>query len=163
MLNARYSGTQYSTKRRTPGNNVQFAGVLTPSPSSHTWRARLPDTVENVSAIFSIVLMVLSPCGGMTRDANADTQLVGKIGWTYCAIGALAITGLNPTFVPKIVFTAYADTLTTVLVGMSGRDVDDSERPGRRRERALANWHGVSVSSRWLLWARNKRTSFCAV
>ena len=76
--------------------------------------------VENVSAIFSIVLMAFFAVmlGRLTRDAIADTQPVGKIGWTYCAIGALAITGLNPTFVPKIVFTAYADTPTMVLVGM---------------------------------------------
>ncbi len=76
--------------------------------------------VENVSAIFSIVLMAFFAVmlGRLTRDAIADTQSVGKIGWTYCAIGALAITGLNPTFVPKIVFTAYADTPTMVLVGM---------------------------------------------
>ena len=63
-------------------------------------------------AFFAVML------GRLTRDAIADTQPVGKIGWTYCAIGALAITGLNPTFVPKIVFTAYADTPTMVLVGM---------------------------------------------
>lgn len=75
---------------------------------------------ENVSAIFTIVLMAFFAVtlGRIVRDTVTGARSVGHIGWTYCAVGALAITGLNPTFVPKIVFTAYADTPTMVLVGM---------------------------------------------
>ena len=75
---------------------------------------------ENASAIFTVVLLAFFAVtlGRIARDAVTDAQPDGSIGWTYCAVGALAITGLNPTFVPKIVFTAYADTPTMVLVGM---------------------------------------------
>ena len=110
-------------------------------------------------ALFAVML------GRLTRDAIADTQPVGKIGWTYCAIGALAITGLNPTFVPKIVFTAYADTPTMVLVGMLSvmMWMMLNALPTARKGTRQMHWHGVSVSSRWLLRARNNPTSFCAV
>ena len=75
---------------------------------------------ENVSSVFTIVLLAVFAImlGRIARDAVSGEQPTGPIGWTYCAIGALAVTGLNPTFVPKIVFTAYADTPTMVLVGM---------------------------------------------
>jgi hypothetical protein len=75
---------------------------------------------ENVSAIFTVVLMTSFSVmlGRLARDAITGTQQQGAIGWTFSALGALAITGLNPTFVPKIVFTAYADTPTMVLIGM---------------------------------------------
>lgn len=87
---------------------------------------------ENAAGMFNIVLLacfgvmigrvirmaatrktapVRIPLG--LRARPADT-----IGWVYCALGGLAVTALNPTFVPKIVFTAYADASTAVLVGM---------------------------------------------
>lgn len=75
---------------------------------------------ENSSAAFNIVLLAgfAVLVARLLRDAVSGREAKGPIGWTYCAIGCLAVTGLNPTFVPKIVFTAYADTPTAVLVGM---------------------------------------------
>lgn len=75
---------------------------------------------ENASAAFNIVLLAgfAVLVGRLTRAAVTGIHTKGPVGWTYCAIGALAVTGLNPTFVPKIVFTAYADTPTALLVGM---------------------------------------------
>ncbi|MEX2454148.1 MAG: hypothetical protein WD470_05565 [Rhodospirillaceae bacterium] len=89
--------------------------------------------VENASAMFSIVLLASFGVmvGGVIRSAatRRDPSVrvpLGlsavpsrQIGWVYCAIGGLAVTALNPTFVPKIVFTGYADTPTAVLVGMA--------------------------------------------
>jgi hypothetical protein len=75
---------------------------------------------ENASAAFNIVLLSSFAIliGRLSRAAVTGIQATGRVGWTYCAIGCLAVTGLNPTFVPKVVFTAYADTPTAVLVGM---------------------------------------------
>jgi len=75
---------------------------------------------ENTSAIFNIVLLASFAVliGRLTRTAVSGTHRAQPVGWLYCAIGALAATGLSPTFVPKIVFTAYADAPTTVLIGM---------------------------------------------
>ena len=74
---------------------------------------------ESASAIFTVVLLALFgvTLGRIAKQTASDDQ-GSKIGWSFCAIGALAITALNPTFVPKIVFTAYADTPTMVLIGM---------------------------------------------
>ena len=84
---------------------------------------------ENATPVFSVILlaslavlvgrviqvaMTRGPAGQQTPTAANPT---GNIGWLYCAIGTLAVTALNPTFVPKIVFTSYADTPTAVLVG----------------------------------------------
>ncbi|PPR10644.1 MAG: hypothetical protein CFH41_01633 [Alphaproteobacteria bacterium MarineAlpha11_Bin1] len=78
------------------------------------------ELAENVSALFSIILMAFFAVtlGRIVSDSINGGQSDRKIGWTYCAIGALALTLFNPTFVPKIVFTAYADTPTMVLVGI---------------------------------------------
>ncbi len=88
--------------------------------------------VENASTVFSIVLLA---CFAVTvgrvvrstaakRDGSARLPMGiasvprRDIGWIHCAIGGLAVTALNPTFVPKIVFTGYADAPTMSLVGM---------------------------------------------
>ncbi len=88
--------------------------------------------VENASGIFNVLLLAMlgMMIGRIIRSAitrrDPDRKVpLGltaiqpeNIGWVYCALGGLAVTALNPTFVPKIVFTAYADTATAVLVGM---------------------------------------------
>ena len=88
--------------------------------------------VENASGVFNVILLAML---GITvarvirqaitrRDPSMKIPLgltavpTRELGWVYCALGSLAVTVLNPTFVPKIVFTAYADTGTAVLVGM---------------------------------------------
>ncbi len=53
---------------------------------------------------------------GLADGADADA---GSPGWGLCALGALAATLFNPTFVPKIALTAYADTATTVATGIA--------------------------------------------
>ena len=47
-----------------------------------------------------------------------SSSVIGAHGWGYCAIGGLAVTVLSPTFVPKIVFTAYADSATSTVMGV---------------------------------------------
>lgn len=88
--------------------------------------------VENASAMFSVVLTAAFGVSigrtiraATTRRDPAARVPMGlsalppqQIGWTYCALGGLAATALNPTFVPKIAFTGYADAPTSALVGM---------------------------------------------
>ncbi len=88
--------------------------------------------VENASGVFNILLLAMlgMMIGRIIRSAITRRDPDRKVplglsaiqpenlGWVYCALGGLAVTALNPTFVPKIVFTGYADTATAVLVGM---------------------------------------------
>lgn len=84
---------------------------------------------ENATPVFNIILLaslaillgrliktVVGATASPTRP-SASGPIAENVGWVYCAIGTLAVTALNPTFVPKIVFTSYADTATAVLVG----------------------------------------------
>ena len=84
---------------------------------------------ENATPVFNIILLaslailigrlIKTVVGGTSArfQASASAASTENVGWVYCAIGTLAVTALNPTFVPKIVFTSYADTATAVLVG----------------------------------------------
>jgi hypothetical protein len=85
---------------------------------------------ENATPVFNIILLTslavlvgrliqMAMTAAPARERTpASNPIAGNIGWVYCAIGTLAVTAFNPTFVPKIVFTSYADTPTAVLVGM---------------------------------------------
>jgi len=78
---------------------------------------------------------------GVTED-DRDAVSTGPLGWGYYALGGLAMTALNPTFVPKVVFTAYADAGTAVSVGMIGvlgwMMLDALEENDRDQARRLA-------------------------
>ena len=50
-------------------------------------------------------------------SAAAPVQMKG---WFAAAVGLLGVTVLSTTFVQKLVFTAYADTATAVLMGALG-------------------------------------------
>lgn len=134
MPNARYI-FEYNTFPRT--GNPPTSSVLPAYPHGVAYVVYLSSRLtgflaENTAAAFNIVLLACFAMmiGRMVRMAitghdGAVKIPIGlasvpseKLGWLYCAIGALAVTGLNPTFVPKIVFTAYSDASTAVLVGM---------------------------------------------
>jgi hypothetical protein len=89
--------------------------------------------VENAVALFNLLLLLSFGLllarmvrGVLARPAPdirlprglAAPEEVG-LGWGWCAFGALAVTALSPTFVPKIVFTAYADSATAVALGFA--------------------------------------------
>ena len=83
--------------------------------------------VENAGAMFNLVLLlclaliiarvirsaIVAPAPDREVKLGLWAPMTGAHGWGYCAIGGLAVTVLNPTFVPKIVFTAYADSATS--------------------------------------------------
>ena len=67
-----------------------------------------------------LMLLVLAPVYvAMVRFGNnADAQSLN--GWLAAAVGILGVTVLSTTFVQKLVFTAYSDTSTAVLMCVLG-------------------------------------------
>jgi hypothetical protein len=43
-----------------------------------------------------------------------------RMSWSLCALAALIASALNPTFVPKLVFSSYADGPTAIAIGFAG-------------------------------------------
>jgi hypothetical protein len=80
--------------------------------------------VENAAALFNLFLLLVLGLLAvrLAREALGRTAADdGHEGWTWgwCALGALAAIALNPTFVTKIAFTAYADTATAVTLALA--------------------------------------------
>jgi hypothetical protein len=89
--------------------------------------------VENAVALFNLLLLLTfglqiarvvrgalaSPAPEVRLPHGLAAPEQSALGWGWCAFGALAVTLLNPTFVPKIVFTAYADCATAVALGFA--------------------------------------------
>lgn len=73
--------------------------------------------VENSAALFNVIL--LGCFGYAVARVIAEARGQPRIGWGLAALGLLAVGPLNPTFVPKIVFTAYADNATGVALGFA--------------------------------------------
>jgi len=70
---------------------------------------------ESMPSLINVFLLSLT--GGLfARILSGDV----KAGWGAHALGVLLATVLCATFVPKLVFTAYADVATGVLVGTLG-------------------------------------------
>lgn len=119
-----------------PGEgNPPSASVFPGYPHGITYIVYLSSQIaghlaENATPVFNMFLLASLAVlvGRMVRTAIKDetvsdgagtkSSIIDNLGWGYCALGALAVTALNPTFVPKIVFTSYADTPTAVLVGI---------------------------------------------
>jgi hypothetical protein len=82
--------------------------------------------VEHSGAVFNL-LFYLSFGAVIARvihmgvtEHDRSAAVTGPLGWGYYALGGLAMTALSPTFVPKVVFTAYADAGTAVALGLAG-------------------------------------------
>ena len=86
--------------------------------------------VENAGALFNLLLLlgfgamiarliraVVVSDEGSAGLTIAHGSRAAPMGWGWCALGTLAVTVLNPTFVTKIVFSAYSDAGTAVLMG----------------------------------------------
>jgi hypothetical protein len=76
--------------------------------------------VENAGALFNSLLIAVAGllvmrCASAGATGNLEPR---ALSWRHLAIGLLAVTLLNPTFVPKLVLTAYLDWTTSVLLAM---------------------------------------------
>lgn len=106
--------------------------------------------VENAGALFNTLLIVVlgravirAFCAGAGRS-DAD------VGWVGAALGVMAATVLNPTFVPKLVFTTYADWSTAVVVGVvvltGGRLLEQAEPLTGRLDKAAGLQMGLALA-----------------
>jgi len=74
--------------------------------------------IENVGGVFNVMLLVTF--GVLVARVVRDTLGQRTLSWTVLAVGGLAVTLFNPTFVPKVVLTAYADVASAAMVGIAG-------------------------------------------
>ncbi len=74
--------------------------------------------IEQAGAISNLVLLIAYALV-ILRLARGDDGSTAPP-WHILGLGLLGVTILNPTFVEKLVFTAYADLPTGILVGVGG-------------------------------------------
>ncbi len=67
-----------------------------------------------------LLLLILAPVYVAMVGTGSGTPASQMKGWFVAAVGLLGVTVLSTTFVQKLVFTAYADTATAVLMGALG-------------------------------------------
>lgn len=85
----------------------------------------------NASAIFSLFLylsfglliarIIVATAKGSADGEGPTNHALNSVplGWTVCALGALSVTILNPTFVTRLVFSSYADAPTGIVTGIA--------------------------------------------
>ena len=79
-------------------------------------------TFVEMSVAFSniLLLMVLAPVYVAMVGFGSEATASQLKSWFAAALGIMGVTVLSTTFVQKLIFTAYADTATAVLVGVLG-------------------------------------------
>mgnify|MGYP001175807213 CR=1 FL=1 len=76
--------------------------------------------LDNVSGILNIFLLLsFSIFALRVAYRIAGNRINDTISWPFAAVIVLLVTIFNPTFVQKIVLTAYSDLSTSVLTGFS--------------------------------------------
>jgi len=79
--------------------------------------------IENAGALLNLFglltfgLVLITVIAEQSNGRSAEKPLHG---WVYVAVAALLVTAFNPTFVQKLVFTAYSETSTAVTIGLAG-------------------------------------------
>jgi len=121
LVNQRYLVEVGTFPRRgLPENPTIFAAYPYGLPLVGFLASRLVGSfVENAGAVFN-TLLILMLALAVVRAFRGDTAPSSQpLSWTECAAGFLGATLLNPTFVPKLVFTTYADWTTAVVLGVA--------------------------------------------
>lgn len=75
--------------------------------------------VENAGALINTALILVLAAAVVRAFRTTAGMAIRPLSWSACAVGFLAATLLNPTFVPKLVFTTYADWTTAVVLGIA--------------------------------------------
>jgi hypothetical protein len=71
----------------------------------------------NLFGLLTFGLVLITVIAEQSNDQSAERP---SQGWVYAAVAALLVTAFNPTFVQKLVFTAYSETSTAVTIGLGG-------------------------------------------
>lgn len=74
---------------------------------------------ENAGALLNTLLILVLALAVVRAFRTETGTSLQPLSWMECAAGFLAATLLNPTFVPKLVFTTYADWTTAVVLGVA--------------------------------------------
>lgn len=86
--------------------------------------------IENAAALFNLLLylsyglfLVRLAAAYVGQDAPAEpreTDIIRvRTGWGLCAFAGLLVTALNPSYVSRRVFSAYADAPTNITIGFA--------------------------------------------
>jgi len=76
--------------------------------------------LNNISGTLNVLLLLtFSTFALRTALRVAGRELTAQINWGFAALIVLFATILNPTFVQKIILTAYSDVSTSVVTGFS--------------------------------------------
>lgn len=77
--------------------------------------------VESAGPLFNILLLLTlgRVVIGIAFDSvGKDIRLTSLSGWLIAGMAGISVTILNPTFVQKVILTAYADTATSVSLAL---------------------------------------------
>ena len=75
--------------------------------------------VENAGALINTLLIPLLGIAAVRVFRAGASTPDRPVSWTEAALAVAAGTLLNPTFVPKLVFTTYADWTTAAVLGVA--------------------------------------------
>jgi hypothetical protein len=118
-----------------PGRDRPVSGALLPAypyalPLVGYLASRIADRfVESAIASFNLLMLLtvallfvrlMRPGSVDARRAAIANPRSEPPGWGLVALGLLSVTLLSPTFVPKLVLTAYAETGTAATVAVAG-------------------------------------------
>lgn len=105
--------------------NAEFPGTFASYPFGNAFPALLASVlarrfVENAGALVNV--MALAAFALLLRRVIADgfERSQAAAGWRVSAAAWVAATIASPTFVPKVAFTAYADTATSIALATLG-------------------------------------------
>ncbi|MBT3305949.1 MAG: hypothetical protein HN377_05635 [Alphaproteobacteria bacterium] len=77
--------------------------------------------VENAGGLANtIMLLCFAPVYLSVLVRGLEPESGWNRKWGYAALGVLGVTALSTVFVQKLIFTAYADTPTAILLGVIG-------------------------------------------
>lgn len=101
--------------------------------------------VENAGALLNILLLLTLGriAIGKAAAIAGKTQALETAPWTAAALTVFSVSALNPTFVQKVILTAYADAATSVTlavaiaIGWTMLDALADNDRARARKRAL--------------------------
>ena len=76
--------------------------------------------IENIGSMFNIFMLLSLATFALRTARTAFARSEDRtIGWSFATASALIATALNPTFVQKLVLTAYSDISAQVATGVS--------------------------------------------
>ncbi|MBT4932512.1 MAG: hypothetical protein HOL66_00280 [Rhodospirillaceae bacterium] len=107
--------------------------------------------LDGVGRIYNVVFLALFGLLALKIALRAaHDQEPGQLNWKMTGLAAFFILGMNPTFIQKIILTAYADTGTAVAVGISAYllwMLLDAEAKGDREKATRTAWQAAFVAA----------------